>query len=53
MEINFSDCIVSNSKVMAGKPVIRGTRVPMGMILKMLVQEIPEEELKRQLDQQE
>lgn len=34
-----------NPKVMVGKPVIRGTRIPVELILKMLAQGISEEEI--------
>jgi uncharacterized protein (DUF433 family) len=34
-----------NPKVMVGKPVIRGTRVPVELIVKMLAQGIAEEEI--------
>ncbi len=34
-----------NPKVMVGKPVIRGTRVPVELIVKMLAQGIPEQEI--------
>lgn len=34
-----------NPKIMVGKPVIRGTRVPVEQILKMLSQGIPVEEI--------
>ena len=33
--------ITVNPKVMVGKPVIRGTRIPVALILKMLGQGIP------------
>lgn len=32
-------------KVMAGKPVIRGTRIPVEIIVRMLAQGIPEQEI--------
>jgi uncharacterized protein (DUF433 family) len=35
-------------KVMAGKPVIRGTRVPVDLIVRMLAQGIPETEILRE-----
>jgi uncharacterized protein (DUF433 family) len=34
-----------NPKVMVGKPVIRGTRVPVELIVKMLAQGIAEQEI--------
>lgn len=37
-----------NPKVMVGKPVIRGTRVPVELIVKMLVQGIAEKEILRE-----
>jgi len=37
-----------NPKVMVGKPVIRGTRVPVELIVKMLAQGIAEEEILRE-----
>lgn len=45
MPENLSERIASNPNVMTGKPVIRGTRIPVEMILKMLAQEIPEAEI--------
>jgi len=45
MSENLSERITSNPNVMTGKPVIRGTRIPVEMILKMLAQEIPEAEI--------
>ncbi len=40
--------ITVDPKVMVGKPVIRGTRVPVALILKMLGQGIPVEEILRE-----
>ena len=34
-----------NPKVMVGKPVVRGTRIPVELIVKMLAQGISEEEI--------
>ncbi len=34
-----------NPKVMAGKPVIRGTRMPVEMIVRMLANGVPETEI--------
>jgi uncharacterized protein (DUF433 family) len=40
--------ITVDPKVMVGKPVIRGTRIPVVLILKMLGQGIPVEEILRE-----
>ena len=40
--------ITVDPKVMVGKPVIRGTRIPVALILKMLGQGIPTEEILRE-----
>ena len=40
--------ITVNPKVMVGKPVIRGTRIPVALILKMLGQGIPVKEILRE-----
>jgi uncharacterized protein (DUF433 family) len=37
--------IAVNPKVMVGKPVIRGTRIPVELIVRMLAQGIAEEEI--------
>ena len=37
--------ITIDPKVMTGKPVIRGTRIPVELIVRMLAQGIPEEEI--------
>jgi uncharacterized protein (DUF433 family) len=37
-----------NPKVMVGKPVIRGTRIPVELIIRLLGQGIPEDEILRQ-----
>jgi uncharacterized protein (DUF433 family) len=37
-----------NPRVMAGKPVIAGTRIPVELIVRMLSQGIPEEEIVRE-----
>jgi uncharacterized protein (DUF433 family) len=37
-----------NPKIMTGKPVIRGTRIPVEMIVRMLAQGITEEEILRE-----
>ena len=35
-------------KVMVGKPVIRGTRIPVELIVRMLAQGVPEQEILRE-----
>jgi uncharacterized protein (DUF433 family) len=37
-----------NPKIMVGKPVIRGTRIPVELIVRLLGQGIPEAEILRQ-----
>ena len=37
-----------NPKVMVGKPVIRGTRIPVELVIRLLGQGIPEDEILRQ-----
>ena len=36
MELNWKDYIETNPKVMFGKPVIKGTRVPVDLLLEKL-----------------
>ena len=40
--------IVVDPKVMAGKPVIRGTRIPVELLVRMVAQGIPEGEILRE-----
>ncbi len=40
--------IAMDPKVMAGKPVIRGTRIPVELIVRMLAQGIPEGDILRE-----
>ena len=40
--------ITVDPKIMVGKPIIRGTRIPVALILKMLGQGIPAEEILRE-----
>ena len=40
--------ITVDPRIMVGKPVIRGTRIPVALILKMLGQGIPAEEILRE-----
>jgi len=37
-----------NPRVMAGKPVIRGTRIPVELIVRMVAQGIPEKDILRE-----
>ncbi len=46
--INLQDRITMNPEVMVGKPVIRGTRIPVALVLKMLGQGITVEEILRE-----
>lgn len=45
---DFLKRITVDPRVMVGKPVIRGTRIPVALILKMLGQGIPTEEILRE-----
>lgn len=45
MEREFLDRIEVNPKVMLGKPVIKGTRIPVELILRKLSEGATEEEL--------
>lgn len=47
MEEKLLDRIVVNPKIMVGKPVIKGTRIPVDLILKKLAQNIDVEEILR------
>jgi len=40
--------IVVDPKIMVGKPVIRGTRIPVEIVLRMVAQGIPEAEILRE-----
>jgi uncharacterized protein (DUF433 family) len=40
--------VVLDPKVMRGKPVIRGTRIPVELIVRMVAQRIPEAEILRE-----
>jgi uncharacterized protein (DUF433 family) len=48
MEKHLLDRINMNPKVMAGKPVIRGTRIPVELIVRMVAQGIPEADILRE-----
>jgi len=45
MEEQFRQRITLDPNVMVGKPVIRGTRIPVELIVRMLAQGIPESEI--------
>lgn len=45
MKLTLLERIEINPKVMVGKPVIKGTRIPVELILKMLSQGISTEEI--------
>ncbi|MBI4321175.1 MAG: DUF433 domain-containing protein [Chloroflexi bacterium] len=48
MDEHLRQRISLNPKVMAGKPVIRGTRIPVELIVRMLAQGIPEADILRE-----
>ena len=48
MAIELLERITVDPKVMVGKPIIRGTRIPVALILRMLGQGIPAEEILRE-----
>jgi uncharacterized protein (DUF433 family) len=48
MNQSLDQRISTNPNLMAGKPVIRGTRIPVELIVRMLAQGVPEEEILRE-----
>jgi uncharacterized protein (DUF433 family) len=48
MSDDLIERVVLNPKVMAGKPVIRGTRIPVELLLRMIAQRIPEADILRE-----
>jgi uncharacterized protein (DUF433 family) len=48
MDEQLQKRISIDPKVMVGKPVIRGTRIPVDLIVRMLAQGIPESEILRE-----
>ena len=40
--------VVADPKIMVGKPVIRGTRIPVELLVRMVAQRIPEAEILRE-----
>lgn len=45
MKVIFGKNIVADPEVLTGKPVIRGTRIPVDLILKKLAEGIPTKEI--------
>ncbi len=48
MDEQLTERIVINPQIMVGKPVVRGTRIPVELIVRMLAQGIPESEILRE-----
>jgi uncharacterized protein (DUF433 family) len=48
MDEQLRQRISIDPKVMVGKPVIRGTRIPVELIVRMLAQGIPEDDILRE-----
>ncbi len=48
MSNDLQERIVLDPKVMAGKPVVRGTRIPVDLLVRMASQGIPEAEILRE-----
>ena len=49
MDRQFWQHISMDAGIMVGKPVIRGTRIPVELIVRMLAQGIPENEIHQSL----
>lgn len=45
MDRNFLERITYKPRVMVGKPVIRGTRIPVELIVRMVAQGIPQQDI--------
>jgi uncharacterized protein (DUF433 family) len=45
MSTDYAQRISTNPKVMVGKPVIRGTRIPVDLIVRMCAQGLSEQEI--------
>ena len=48
MDDSFWQRISIDPKIMVGKPVIRGTRIPVELIVRMLAQGLPESDILRE-----
>ena len=48
MEEELEQRILVDPKIMVGKPVIRGTRIPVELIVRMLAQGVPEKDILRE-----
>lgn len=48
MAEEYLDRIALDPKIMAGKPVIRGTRIPVELLVRMVAQRIPDAEILRE-----
>jgi len=48
MNINLNSRITLDPQVMSGKPVIRGTRIPVDMIVRMIAQGVREADIIRE-----
>jgi uncharacterized protein (DUF433 family) len=48
MDEQIAERVVINPQIMVGKPVIRGTRIPVELILRMFAQGISEKEILRE-----
>ena len=44
-DMTFSDRIVLDPEILAGKPIIRGTRLAVELILELLAAGVPEQEI--------
>ena len=45
MKNGVNQRIIADPKIMAGKPVIKGTRIPVDTIIRLLAQGVTEEEI--------
>lgn len=45
MKIIYGKYIITDPKILVGKPIIKGTRIPVDLILKKLAADVPKDEL--------